>query len=248
MAASFFGNALQFDFDSVLAMRHAGMVEMFKTLKETGLKGFLTASDSVYESAVAEFFGNAKVLAGTIVSFVANRKLAITKEVFAETFGLPTEGMVGFLGIQKETVDEMRTTDATFRAPSKNKQMNMEFRLLHDIVAKALCSTVGSFDMVTSKKFELMVAIIAGLKVNWAQVLFHVLLNMVNTPKRQSQGFAIQISVLVQHIVKENLGELVKLHRQKVLTNKSVQTYIKKNLDVKPTRVDQQANGGYRKQ
>ncbi|KZV57268.1 zinc finger CCCH domain-containing protein 8-like [Dorcoceras hygrometricum] len=59
---------------------------------------------------------------------------------------------------------------------------------------------------------------------------------MVNTPKRQSQGFAIQISILVKNIVKENLRELVKLHPQKVLTSKSVQTYIKKNLDVKPTR------------
>ncbi|KZV29817.1 hypothetical protein F511_25022 [Dorcoceras hygrometricum] len=58
---------------------------------------------------------------------------------------------------------------------------------------------------------------------------------MVNTPKRQSHGFAIQISVLVQNVVKENLGELVKLHPQKVLTSKSVQTYIKKNLDVKST-------------
>ncbi|KZV21253.1 5-methyltetrahydrofolate:homocysteine methyltransferase [Dorcoceras hygrometricum] len=60
MAASFFGNALQVDFDSVLAMEHTGMVQMFKNLEETGLKGFLTASDTVYESAVVEFFANAR--------------------------------------------------------------------------------------------------------------------------------------------------------------------------------------------
>ncbi|KZV22866.1 hypothetical protein F511_39510 [Dorcoceras hygrometricum] len=224
-------------FDSVLAMEHAGMVQMFKTLEETGLKGFLTASDSVYQSAVVEFFANAKVLAGTIVSFVANKKLAIMKEVFTEAFGLSTDVMAGLLGIQKETVDEMRIkfsrTDAPFCTASKKKQMKMEFLLLRDIVAKALCSKAGSFDMVTSEKFDLMVAITVGVKVNWAQVLFQVLLNMVNTPKRQSQGFSIQISVLVQNVVKENHGELVKLHQQKVLTSKLVQTYIKKNLDVK---------------
>ncbi|KZV20064.1 jordan protein TnpA [Dorcoceras hygrometricum] len=113
-------------FDSVLAMEHAGMVQMFKTIEETGLKGFLIASDSVYESAVVEFFANAKVLAGTV----------------------------------KETVDEMRIkfsgTDAPFRAPSKKKQMKTKFHLLHHIVAKALCSKAGYFDLVTNEKFDLM--------------------------------------------------------------------------------------------
>ncbi|KZV20542.1 hypothetical protein F511_32044 [Dorcoceras hygrometricum] len=44
--------------------------------------------------------------------------------------------------------------------------MKMEFRLLHDIVAKALCEKARSFDMVTSEKFDLMVAISAGLKAD----------------------------------------------------------------------------------
>ncbi|KZV47017.1 hypothetical protein F511_16404 [Dorcoceras hygrometricum] len=43
--------------------------------------------------------------------------------------------------------------------------MKMEFCLLHNIVAKALCAKAGSFDMVTSEKFDLMVEISAGLKV-----------------------------------------------------------------------------------
>ncbi|KZV56703.1 hypothetical protein F511_30048 [Dorcoceras hygrometricum] len=83
-------------------------------------------------------------------------------------------------------------SDEPFRAPSKKKGMKFEYRLLHDIVAKALCAKAGSFDVVTSEKFDLMVAITAGLKVNWAQVLFQVLLAMVNNPTRQSQGFAVQ--------------------------------------------------------
>ncbi|KZV57158.1 hypothetical protein F511_36287 [Dorcoceras hygrometricum] len=182
-------------------MEDTGMARMIKTLEETGLKGFLAASGSVYENAVVEFFANAKVIAGTVVSFVANRKLALMKEVFAET------------------------------APSK-KGMEIEYRLLYDIVAKALCAKAGLFDMVTSKKFNLMVAITAGLKFNWAQVLFQVMTAMVNKPTRQSQGFAVQLSVLLDHLVKADLGESIKLHPQKVLTNKSVNTYIKKNLEV----------------
>ncbi|KZV25632.1 hypothetical protein F511_34007 [Dorcoceras hygrometricum] len=168
MAASFSVNAMRVDFAYVLAMDHAGMVRMFKSLEDTGLKVFLEASNAMYEGAVTEFFVNAKVIAGTIISFVANRKMVLTKDAFATAFGFPTEGMVGFLDIWKETAVEMRMwfskSDVLFRAPSKKREMKMEFRLLHDIVAKALCAKARSFDMVTSEKFDLMVAITAGLK------------------------------------------------------------------------------------
>ncbi|KZV35515.1 hypothetical protein F511_34462 [Dorcoceras hygrometricum] len=117
------------------------------------------------------------MIAGTVVNFIANRKLALKKEVFAEMFGLPTEGM--------------------------QKERDENIRLLHDIVAKALCAKAGSFDMVTSEKFDLMVTIIAGLIVNWAQVLFQVLTDMVNNPTRKSQGFVVQLSVLLEHLVKD---------------------------------------------
>ncbi|KZV29330.1 dystroglycan-like [Dorcoceras hygrometricum] len=238
MAASFSVNTLQVDFESVLAMEHSGMVGMFKTLENTGLKGFFTATGSVYEAAVGDFFTNTKVIAGTIVSSVTNRKLTLSKEVFAENFGLPTEGVVGFLYVPKETVNEMRSrfsdSEVPFRAPSKKKGRKMEYRLLHDIVTKALCEKAGSFDMVASEKFDLMVAISAGLKVNWAQILFNALLAMVNNPSRQSLGYAVQISILLGTLVKADLGESVKMHPQKVLTGKSVATYIKKNLKVTP--------------
>ncbi|KZV26379.1 hypothetical protein F511_38572, partial [Dorcoceras hygrometricum] len=83
---------------------------------------------------------------------------------------LPTEGMTSFLDILSQTVVEMRgrfsSSDVPFKAPIKKKEMKIEFRLLHDIVAKALCAKAGSFDMVTSEKFDLMVAVTAGLKVN----------------------------------------------------------------------------------
>ncbi|KZV48738.1 hypothetical protein F511_24058 [Dorcoceras hygrometricum] len=177
MASSLFVNALQFEFDSMLAMEHTGMDSMFKTLVDTWLEGFLAASGSVYEADVVEFFVNAKVFTETIVSFVANRNMAITKDVFAAALGCqPREW-----------------------SPSKKKEMNMEFRLLHDIVANALCAKAGSFDMVTSEKFDLMVAISAGLKVNWAPILFQVLVNMVNNTT-QPQGIFHEQNLLVETI------------------------------------------------
>ncbi|KZV39095.1 hypothetical protein F511_28985 [Dorcoceras hygrometricum] len=135
---------MQVDFTSVFAMEHTGMARMFKSLEDTGLKGFLAATISVFESIVVEFFANAKVVAGTVISSVA---LAVTKEVLLEAFGLPTEGIEIFWIFLIRTVVEMRgrfsSSDVPFRAPSKKKEMKMEFRLLHDIVSKALC--VGGY-------------------------------------------------------------------------------------------------------
>ncbi|KZV53572.1 hypothetical protein F511_27296 [Dorcoceras hygrometricum] len=133
-------------------MEHTRVARMFHTLEETWLIWFLAASSTVYESAVVEFFATAKVIAGTIVSFMANRKLVLTKETFAEAFGLPTEGMKNFLDIPSQTVVDIRGrfsgSDVPFRAPIKKREMKMEFRLLHDIVAKALCAKAGSLDKV----------------------------------------------------------------------------------------------------
>ncbi|KZV27764.1 cleavage and polyadenylation specificity factor, 73 kDa subunit [Dorcoceras hygrometricum] len=57
----------------------------------------------------------------------------------------------------------------------------------------------------------------------------------MHMPTKQSQGFFVQMSVLLQNLVKADLGESVKLHPQKVLNKKSVHTYMKKNLNVGPT-------------
>ncbi|KZV28268.1 hypothetical protein F511_20033 [Dorcoceras hygrometricum] len=151
-------NTLQVDFEFVLAMEHTSMARRFKSLEDTWLKGFMEASNSMYEGAVTNFLVNAKVIVGTIVSFVANRNI-FTKYMFTAMFGFPTEGMIGFLDIPKETVVEMRRqipgSDVSFRARSKKKEMKMEFRLLHDIVAKVLCAKAGSYDVVTIEKFDL---------------------------------------------------------------------------------------------
>ncbi|KZV39394.1 hypothetical protein F511_23554 [Dorcoceras hygrometricum] len=147
MASSLSVNALQVEFESVLAMEHTGMTRMFQTLVDTGLKGFLAASGSIYEAAVIELFANARVIAGTIEA-------------------------TSFLDVPKETVVEMQNrcfgSDVPFRAPSKKCEMNMEFLLLHDIVEKAQCAKAGSFDVVTSEKFDLMMAISAEFMVNWS--------------------------------------------------------------------------------
>ncbi|KZV33587.1 hypothetical protein F511_33846 [Dorcoceras hygrometricum] len=190
MASSLFVNTLQVDFTSVLTMEHAGMVRMFKTLEDTGLRGFLEGTTPIFESAVVEFFLNARVIAGTIVSTVFGQKLVVTEEIFSETFKLPTEGMQNFSGIPNETIAEMRTKFSDSTVPFQSSW--------HDILAKSLCAKAGSFDKVTCEKFEVMVAISAGLSVNWGRILFQRLLAMVQNPRKQSQGFTVQINILME--------------------------------------------------
>ncbi|KZV24808.1 hypothetical protein F511_21018 [Dorcoceras hygrometricum] len=105
--------------------------------------------------------------------------MVITKDMFSTGFGLPTEGMIGFLDIPKETVVEMRKrfsgSDVQFRAPT----------------------------------------ITDGTKENWAHIIFQVLLAMVNNPTRQSQGFVVQVSVLLENIVKADLGEFHRAVRRR---------------------------------
>ncbi|KZV42387.1 hypothetical protein F511_23845 [Dorcoceras hygrometricum] len=109
MASSLFINTLQVNFESLLAMVHARMVRVFKYLENTGLRGFLEGTTYVFESAVTEFFSNARVIARTVVSTVRGQKLVITEEIFSGTFKLPNEGMPNFANIQNETITEMRT-------------------------------------------------------------------------------------------------------------------------------------------
>ncbi|KZV54795.1 hypothetical protein F511_04417 [Dorcoceras hygrometricum] len=132
--------------------------------------------------------------------------MVITKDLFAEAFGLPIEGMVGFIDLPTQA-RRMRFsgTDVPFLAPNKKKEMKVEYRLLHDIVEKALCAKHGSFDVT--------------------------LVAMVHTPSRQSQGFAVQLSVLLERVVKADLGESVKLHPLK--RTKPVEKEVEKEAEEK---------------
>ncbi|KZV49103.1 acyl-activating enzyme 19 [Dorcoceras hygrometricum] len=52
---------------------------------------------------------------------------------------------------------------------------------------------------------------------------------MVSSSGKQSPGYAVQLSILLEKLVKADLGESVDLSPMKVLKNKSVLTYLKKN-------------------
>ncbi|KZV31421.1 hypothetical protein F511_07986 [Dorcoceras hygrometricum] len=163
--ATFVNNALQVNFDSVLSMTDKGMVNMFRTLEESRLIGFLGVSGLVYEHTLTLFFENGMFVNGEIVSIVSGAKVVISKERFENFFKLPSEGILGFSNLPTKTVvdeQDVSMTCAPFRSSSMKKYMKLEYRLLNDIMAESLTAKVGSFDADTVERFDIMVEIIVG--------------------------------------------------------------------------------------
>ncbi|KZV45493.1 hypothetical protein F511_33500 [Dorcoceras hygrometricum] len=114
----------------------------------------------------------------------------------------------------------------------KKKYMKHEFRLLNDILEKAITVKAGSFDFVTVERFQMMTAIQYGLKVNWGKVLFNVLKDMVDRSQKKAKGFAAQIGVLLKGIPAITMGDGVPFPSAKVLSMRTVHTYIVTNTTI----------------
>ncbi|KZV36841.1 ataxin-3 [Dorcoceras hygrometricum] len=80
MASSFYSNAQHVDFESVLSMDDHGMVSMFEALMASGLRGFLGCPAVVYEDALVDFFENASVRSGVIISTVGGQLVEILED------------------------------------------------------------------------------------------------------------------------------------------------------------------------
>ncbi|KZV25066.1 hypothetical protein F511_43776 [Dorcoceras hygrometricum] len=233
MAASFYSNAIHVDFDSVLAMDEPGMVLMFQALVASGLQGFLGCSTVVYEEALVEFFVNGRVRDGLVVSSVDGVLVEISEELFAATFELPVDGLGDLSEMPKDVVFDARSIVSLSGEPislsGRKNQMKFEFRLLCDIVAKAISVKAGSFNAITVEKFSLMTAVVCRIKMNWAKFLFSVLKKMVTSGSKQAKGFAIQISLLLATFPSLELGESSEFPASKVLTKKTVHRFVSIN-------------------
>ncbi|KZV28591.1 hypothetical protein F511_38363 [Dorcoceras hygrometricum] len=226
MAASFFSNAIHVDFDSVLAMDEPGMVSMFQALVDSGLQGFLGCSAVVYEEALVEFFANGRVRDGLVVSSVDGIFVEISEKLFAEYFELPMDGFGDLSEIPKDVVFDARSIVSQSGEPinlsGRKNQMKMPFRLLCDIVAKAISVKAGSFNAITVEKFSLITVVVCSVKMNWAKYLFSILKKMVTEGSKQSKGFAVQISQLLATFPSVELGESSEFPASKILSKKTV--------------------------
>ncbi|KZV19109.1 hypothetical protein F511_42655 [Dorcoceras hygrometricum] len=108
-------------------------------------------------------------------------------------------------------------------------QMKIEYRLLCDIMAKAISVKEGSFNALTVKKFLLLTAVVCGIRMNWASILFNILKKMVSVGSKQAKGFAVKISLLLESIPNLELGESTEFPASKIITDKTVHRYISFN-------------------
>ncbi|KZV41731.1 hypothetical protein F511_34516 [Dorcoceras hygrometricum] len=206
MALSLIQNALQINFHSVLSLSDGGMVSMFKALESFGLRVFLGCSAAVYEKDLVTFFENATMRGNTMTSvndFPAKMINEVRRD-FSESGEL-------------------------IKASCKKKEMKVEFRLLNDILAKAITAKAGSFDAVTQERFLLMAAIHYGIRINWSRFLYDIQKGMVTPSSKQARGFVVQLSFLLEEVPGLKLGESKALPPMNILTVKSIRTYIAKN-------------------
>ncbi|KZV28980.1 hypothetical protein F511_07540 [Dorcoceras hygrometricum] len=233
MASSLISSSHHVGFDSVFGMEDTGMVQMFESLIATGLKNFLCCLAVFSEATLTEFFANGFVRDGLVVSTVKGVHVEISEKVFAEAFELPIDGLTDVSDVPKNLVFDARSLFSASQEQVSisclKKELKIEFRLLHDILAKTMFVKAGSFDAVTRERFMLMTCITCGVKVNWSSLLFNVLKEMVTPGSRQAKGFAIQICAILKNVPGLVLGESRVFPASRVLIEKTIHRYVAVN-------------------
>ncbi|KZV58468.1 putative disease resistance protein [Dorcoceras hygrometricum] len=214
MASSFISNALHINFDSVLGIQdNEGMVNMFKAIEASGIRGFLGCQEVISEIR------------------------------FASVFNLPTNGLTDLSEVPNHLVMQARTVFARLGKPvpysCKKRLLKYEFRLLNDILAKSITVKAGSFDVVTHERFLMMTSIHFGVKINWSKILFEVLKEMADRTIKRANGFAAQICVLLKGHPAITLGEAETFPSLKILSKKSINTYVATNKTIARGETDE---------
>ncbi|KZV38510.1 hypothetical protein F511_40423 [Dorcoceras hygrometricum] len=141
------------------------------------MKSKLNRSHCNYAQTLKDTYTGKTVKGEDITGAVSGKFFSISQAQFAHVFELPTEGLVNFFEVRKDRVYDARSIfskkGVQVEIHGKKKHMKYEFRLLNDILAKAVTVKAGSFDAVTTEQFQMMTAIHFGLKLNWRKVLFN---------------------------------------------------------------------------
>ncbi|KZV31175.1 dystroglycan-like [Dorcoceras hygrometricum] len=208
MASAYYSNTVHIDLASVLAMENPGMVSVFNDLMDSGLEGFLGCPAVIYESELVDFLKNGSVRDGLVVSTVNGVPVEISKQVFAETFELPINGLEDLSEMPKDKIFDVRSIVSMSGEPvslsGRKGQMKIEYRLLCDIMAKSISVKAGSFNALTVENFSLLTAVVCGIGMKWARILFNILKKMVTAGSKQAKGFAVQINKTVHRYISIN--------------------------------------------
>ncbi|KZV53650.1 hypothetical protein F511_35042 [Dorcoceras hygrometricum] len=209
------------------------MVQMFRALESTGLRGFLGCPSVLYEQELEQFFDTALVQDNDITCVISGKYVAISKDRFAGVFNLPTDGLTDLSEVPNHFALQARTmfskSEKHVQYSCKKRLLKYEFRLLNDILAKSIIVKAGSFDAVTHERFLMMTDIHFGVKINWSKILFEVLKEMADRTIKRAKGFAAQICVLLKGDPDVTLGEAKTFPSLKILSAKTVNTYVATN-------------------
>lgn len=193
---AFNANALVFDFEVIASLNNEQINSVLAMLTESGLRKFLCCGKGYSAAVVTEFFANASVRNGIILSTVRGKHCSISQYNFADALNLPTTGIDLLSAVPNGNMDiwatQMTITGAPMTHQGDKKDLKMEFRWLANIVAKCLLAKAGAYEKITLEKLQTMVLIASRIRVNWSDILFHIFTEMVRG-RNQSKGFAVQI-------------------------------------------------------
>ncbi|KZV35852.1 hypothetical protein F511_32026 [Dorcoceras hygrometricum] len=143
--------------------------------------------------------------------------------------------------VPKHLVFDARSAFSTdgeqHKTSCKKREMKFEFRLLNDILSKTITVKAASLDAVTHERFLMMAAILCGVKINWGRLLFNLLKEMLTPSSKKARAFAVQICIIQKGAPALELGESKDFPPFKILTAKTVGTYIDKNKSINDKEV-----------
>ncbi|KZV56616.1 hypothetical protein F511_43208 [Dorcoceras hygrometricum] len=225
MASAYYSNTQHIDFESVLAMDDPGMVSMM-WFSVDGLSELSEIPKDV-------------VFGGWFIRVIRDSQGCGFRWMVYQSYqrfpriDLPVDGLSELSEIPKDVVFDARSIVSMSGEPvslsGKKSQMKIEYRLLCDIMAKSISVKAGSFNAITVEKFSMLTAVVYGVRMNWASVLFNILKKMVTPWSNQAKGFAVQISLLLENIPNLELGESSEFPASKILTEKTVHRYVSLN-------------------
>ncbi|KZV35237.1 hypothetical protein F511_09470 [Dorcoceras hygrometricum] len=135
------------------------------------------------------FGGERKI--GEAEKAAAEEKMATLRGFLGCSAAIYEEYLQEFFSNAKVESDTVvsRVGGVPMKSSCKKKAMKVEYRLLNDIFVKALTAKAGSFDAVTKERFDMMVAIMGSVKLNWSKILFGILKAMVDPTDQTGERF-----------------------------------------------------------
>lgn len=123
------------------------IITVLHMLKESGLQKFLSCADSFSIPITKQFYASARIIHGNIVCSIKNENFIISQQFFADNLELPTGGMVRVSDIPDGNTNMWKVgfsnTETPLGIPAEKHHLKPEFRLLANIVAKALLARAG---------------------------------------------------------------------------------------------------------